>query len=82
MTTKIIGIREFRQNMATLYKKAQKNNLRYIVLNRNKPMFKVEPLSEKETVLEKLTADIAEAREDIKKGRVYHFEEVCKELGI
>ena len=82
MTTKLIGVKEFRQNIATLYKKATKNNWRFIVLNRNKPIFKVEPLSKKDATLEKLAIDIAEAREDIKKGRLYDFEEVCKELGL
>ncbi|MDP2692396.1 MAG: hypothetical protein Q8O88_02005 [bacterium] len=82
MITKLIGVREFRQNMASLYEKANKNNWRFIVLNRNKPIFKVEPLSKKDAVLEKLAMDIAEAREDVKKGRVYNFEEVCRELGL
>ena len=82
MTTKLIGVREFRQNMATLYAKAKKNNWRYIILNRNQPIFKVEPLSKKDAIIEKLAQEIAEAREDVKKGRVYDFEEVCKELGL
>jgi len=82
MTTKLIGVREFRQNMAELHKKAKKNNWRFVVLNRNQPIFKVEPLSQKDAVLEKLTMDIKEAREDVKKGRVYDFEDICNELGL
>lgn len=82
MITKLIGVREFRQNIASLYKKANKNNWRFIVLNRNKPIFKVEPLSKKDATIEKLAMDIAEAREDVKKGRVYDFEKICKELGL
>ena len=82
MTTKLIGVKQFRQNIATLYKQATKNNWRFIVLNRNQPIFKVEPLSKKDAILEKLAAEIAEAREDVKKGRLYSFEEVCKELGL
>ncbi len=82
MTTKLIGVREFRQNMATLYAKAKKNNWRYIILNRNQPIFKVEPLSKKDAIIEKLAQEIEEAREDVKKGRVYDFEKVCKELGL
>ena len=82
MVTKLIGIKEFRQNISTLYKKAQKNNWCFIVLNRNKPIFRVEPLSEKDVVLEELARDIAEARDDVKKGRVYDFEEVAKEVGL
>lgn len=82
MITKLIGVREFRQNIASLYQKAAKNNWRFIVLNRNKPIFKVEPLSKKDAIIEKLAMDIAEAREDVKKGRVYDFEEIRKELGL
>lgn len=82
MVTKLIGVREFRQNISTLYKKAKKNNWRFVVLNRNKPIFKVEPLSEKDSIVEKLALDVEEAREDIKKARVYDFEDICNELGL
>ena len=82
MITKLIGVREFRQNMASLYEKARKNNWRFVVLNRNQPMFKVEPLTKKDAIVEKLAHDIAEAREDVEKGRVYDFEDVCNELGL
>ena len=82
MTTKLIGVKEFRQNIATLYKQATKNNWRFVILNRNQPIFKVEPLSKKDAIVEKLAMDIAEAREDVKKGRLYDFEDVCKELGL
>lgn len=82
MVTKLIGIREFRQNISTLHAKAKKNNWRFIVLNRNQPVFKVEPLDKKDIIIEKLAFDIKEAREDVKKGRVYDFEKVCDELGL
>ena len=82
MTTKLIGVKEFRQNIATLFKQATKNNWRFVILNRNQPIFKVEPLSKKDAIVEKLAMDIAEAREDVKKGKLYDFEDVCKELGL
>ncbi len=62
MTTQFIGVREFRQNMTQLYQKAQKKNLRYVVLNKNKPVFEVMPLRAKEASLEWLHARIARAR--------------------
>ena len=68
--------------MASLYKKAQRNNWQYIVLNRNQPIFKVEPLNKKDAIVEKLVLDVQEAREDVKHGRVYDFEDICKELGL
>lgn len=82
MITKLIGVREFRQNIASLYRKATKNNWRFIVLNKNKPIFKVEPLSKKDATLEKLAMEIAEAREDVKKGRVYTAEQIRHDLGL
>lgn len=82
MTTKLIGVKEFRQNIATLFKQATKNNWRFVILNRNQPIFRVEPISKKDAIVEKLAMDIAEAREDVKKGRLYDFEDVCKELGL
>ena len=82
MVTKLIGIREFRQNITNLQKKALKNNWRFIVLNRNQPVFKVEPLSEKDVILEKLAMEIEEAREDVVQGRVYDFEDVATDLGL
>jgi len=82
MTTKLIGVREFRQNIAKLYEKAKKNNWRYVVLNHNQPIFKVEPLSEKDAIIEKLAFDIAEARDEVKKGKVHKFEDICKDLGL
>lgn len=82
MTTKLIGVREFRQNIAALYVKAKKNNWRFVVLNRNQPIFMVEPLSKKDTVVEKLAADIAEARKEVKEGKIYDFEVICKKAGL
>jgi len=82
MTTKLIGIKEFRQNVTNLYKQAKTKNIQYIVLNRNQPIFKVSPLSEKDTIIEKLALDIEGARNDIKDGRVFDFEDVCIELGL
>lgn len=82
MTTKLIGIKEFRQNVTKLYKQAQTKKIQYIVLNRNQAIFKVSPLSEKDTILEKLALDVKEARNDVKNGRVFDFETVCNELGL
>ena len=82
MTTKFIGVREFRQNITTFYKKAQKDNARYIVLNKNKPVFEVRPLSEKDFFLENLLITTKEARADAKAGRVHSLESIEKELGL
>ncbi len=82
MTTKFIGVREFRQNISEIYKTAQKKNIKYIVLNKNKPVFEVRSISEKESSLEQLLAITREARQDKKSGRVYSLESLEKDLGI
>ncbi len=82
MVTKLVGVKEFRQNIATFYKQAIKNDWRFIILNRNKPIFEVKPLNEKEAILEKLAVDVAEAREDFKRGRFYSLEEVKRDFGL
>lgn len=82
MTTKTIGVREFRQNMTSYYKKALKNDWRYVVVSRNTPIYEVRPISPKVNSLEKLYKDIAEARADYKAGRVYTLEQTRKHFGL
>lgn len=82
MKTKLIGIKDFRQNIARYYAQAKKYGWRYIILSRNKPIWEVKPLSDKEAVLEKLAADIEEARQDVKAGRVYPLEDALQSLGL
>ena len=71
MTTKFIGVKEFRQNMSKISKQAKKNNQRLIVLNNNKPIFELRPLNEKEVILENLVAEVQEGLKDMEKGLVY-----------
>lgn len=82
MVTKLIGVREFRQNMATLYLQAKKNNWRFVILNRNQPMFKIEPLSARDATIEKLAGEIEEAREDVKRGHLYTADQIRKDIGL
>ncbi len=82
MTTKIIGIKQFRQNITSLWKDARKNNIRYIVLYHSKPIFEVNPIDEDELILEKFADDIAEARAQARRGEVYSTEEVRKKLKL
>lgn len=82
MTTKLIGIKEFRQNISSLQKRALKNNWRFIILNRNQPVLKVEPLNQKDATIEKLALEIQEARQEVKRGQVYDLEKVAQEIGL
>lgn len=82
MTTKLIGIKEFRQNLAAYTKTAKKRGVRFIILRKNIPVLEVKPIDEKEFALERLTEDIKEAREQVKKGEVYSQEEIMEEFGL
>lgn len=82
MTTKLIGIKEFRRNLTKFSREAQKKDVHFIVMRHSVPLMRVSPLSCKELELEQLKADIAEARAQIKRGEVYSLEEIKTELGI
>lgn len=88
--TKTLPITEARENLTTLVDKANRLLDEYIITVRGKPaaviMSAVEYESWKETneILadKKLMRAIKEGEEDIKKGRVYDWEDVKKELKI
>ena len=82
MSTKLIGVKEFRQNIAAYHKKAVKNGWTYLVLKRNEAIFEVKPIIKKEAALKKLAAEIAEARASAKSGKLYSLGEVRKKLGL
>ncbi len=82
MTTRFVGIKEFRQNMATISEQAHKCKQRLIIMRKNKAIFELRPLSHKASVMESLLADLAEADADIKAGRVYTAEQVKKMLRV
>lgn len=82
MTTKFIGLKEFRQNLAGYTKEAKLKNVRFIVLRKNVPVLEVKALDEKEFTLEKLAKEIAEARNQVKEGKVYTQEQIMKEFGL
>jgi hypothetical protein len=55
MTTRTIGIKEFRQNIS---KFSQQKDVVYIVMNHLKPVFKVEPIDEDQLILENFADQI------------------------
>ena len=44
MNIQLVGIKEFRQNLASLTRRASKRNERMIVLRKNAPLFEVLPI--------------------------------------
>jgi hypothetical protein len=82
MTTKFIGVKEFRQNIAKIAKNSKKNNQRLIILNRNTPILEVRPLSPKDFTLENLALGIQQGLDDAKAGRVFSQSQVESMLGL
>jgi len=82
MTTKFVGVKEFRQNIAKIARNSKRNNQRLIILNRNTPILEVLPLSDKDFTLESLALGIQQGLNDAKTGRVYSQAEVESMLGL
>ncbi len=82
MATELIGVKEFRMNIAEYYKKAQKKGTKYIILNRNTPIFEVRPLRKGITQLESLISDIKTGRDDIKNNKTHSLTQARKKLGL
>jgi len=82
MTTKIIGIKNFRENITKMWKEAIKKDIRYIVMNHSQPILTVTPIKESELIMENFANDIAIARKQVKEGHVYSQDEVYKKLGL
>ena len=79
MDTKFIGIKDFRQNISSYAKKAQNSEGRFIVVNRNNPLFELKPFKEDES-LDSLFSEIVKAERDIEAGKYYTHEDILKEL--
>jgi hypothetical protein len=82
MTTKMIGVKEFRQNMAGISEEALRKNQRLIILKKNQPIFELKPLPKEDAVLEKLVLDVQVGLEDMKNKRVYSHEEMKSLFGL
>ena len=82
MTTRFVGLKELRQNMARITSDAYRKKERLIILRKNEPLFELRPLSKKDVVLERFLLSIREAEEDVKAGRVYTHEEIMRYFGL
>ena len=85
MTTRVIGIKEFRQNMSRLSKEAKKKKIRFIVMNHLVPVFEVNAIADEEALedqllLEKYSKQIERGMKDYKRGKFFTAEEVRQHL--
>jgi len=82
MTTKTVGLKEFRQNLSFYAKTAQENNINFIVLKKNIPILDVKPIDKKTLVMNKLAKEVKLARRQVKEGDLYTQKEVLKKFNI
>lgn len=82
MTTKLIGIKDFRQNIASYTKEAHGKKIRYIILKKNIPVLEVFPINEVDFATEKLRKELDKAEKQMKSGKFYSQKEVMKEFGL
>ena len=82
MTTKFVGMKDFRQNISQYMKQANAEKIRFIVLKKNVPVLEVNPIDEKEFAYSKLSNELKKSEKQIKKGEFYTQDEVMKEFGL
>ena len=82
MTTKFIGIKDFRQNISGYTNEAKIKNIRIIVMKKNVPVFEVNPIDEKEYAYLKLSEELSSSEDQIKRGKSYTQEEVMAEFDL
>ena len=88
MTTKLIGVKEFRKNMSKLSKGTKRKSVCYIIMNHSVPLWKVEPVEDKDNLIDELLLkrydkQMQEALGQYKKdGKSYTSEELRASLGL
>lgn len=87
MPTKIVRIRELQRRLSELLQEAHEKGISLIVMRHSVHLGTFTPArkkrkTRKEILLEELARDVAEAREQVKRGEVYTEEEIARELGI
>lgn len=81
MNTKFIGIKDFRQNIALYAKEARTKKSRLVVMDRNTPLFAIEPFDENESY-ESLYNKVTKAKADVSQGRTFSQKEIMREFGL
>lgn len=67
-TLKLIGLKEFRSNIAEIWKKARRDNIRYVVMYHSKPVLEVSPINNRS-----LDDMVSEARTEYFEGKTRGF---------
>jgi antitoxin (DNA-binding transcriptional repressor) of toxin-antitoxin stability system len=82
MKTHIVGVKEFRNNMASLTRRAQRNGSTLLVLNNNKPFFNVSPVSPRQVWEAEMLQAAERGIEDLKHGRTIGTAEMLRRISV
>jgi len=89
MKTKLIGIKQFSQNVSKVLKEAQEKNIHFVVMRHQQPVVNITPAKKSITEddlrtegidVEELKKDIAVSRAEAARGELYTTEEVLEFL--
>lgn len=89
MTTKLIGVKQFAQNLSKILKESQEKNIHFVVMKHGSPVVNVTPAKKSITEadlraegidVEELRQDIAISRAEAARGELYTTEEVLEFL--
>lgn len=81
-TTRIIGIREFRQHLSAFLDTARKEDVHFVLLRHGKIAGHVMPPTKEEQLLHELAEDVRIAREEAERGEGYSSDEARALLGL
>ena len=81
MNTELIGIKDFRANVADYVARARSGNSRVFVMNRNKPLFEIKPFDE-DAGVDSLLIELAQRRKQVEEGKFVTQEEMLKKYGL
>ena len=79
MSTKLVGIKEFRKDVTGIVRAGAAAGQRVIVMNRNKPLFEVVPFDGNADI-NALLSSLLQAEEEAATGETYTHDEVLAEL--
>jgi len=78
----MVSIRSFRENMTKFLRESQEHNVHFIVMRHAEPVARVTPLKTKRLTMREFEQEIAEAREQVKRGEVFTQKEMEEMLGM
>ncbi len=66
--------------MKKFHKKGLKENIRFIVMSHQEPLWRMEPIDEDQLILEKYSSQLERGIEDFRKGKYFTADEVKKAI--